>query len=195
MFINLVHDRLPHPVSIVVSTEGIFVKATDIGRIFDYKNLQQFANAHTRLRVKHVVPRKMELPPSTLKVKIFTVEKAVRLLEGCKRKAAEYLKSILERGEDAEVLPLGPLKVSTCYRRAMQVEIMSEFCANSKKFNKFLEEFHTETCHLFEKLAEEYRMQRIRMHLEHESLEEFNLKEPPRTVFVHFGHEVFKYRL
>lgn len=189
MFINLIHDRLPHSVSIVVSTEGIFVKATDIGRVFNYKNLQQFANMHTRLRVKHIVPRKMDLLPSTLKVKIFTLEKAIHLLNNCKRKVADYLKLILERGDVAEVLPLGPLKVSTCYRRTMQIQIMSEFCANSKKFNEFLEEFQTEIFHLFGKLAKEYRMKRVRMHLEHESLEEF------KTVFVHFGHEVFKYRL
>lgn len=179
-----------------MSADGLpFVRAADVARILNYKNIYQFASTHARLRMKDVIYKRMDLPSTLLKTKIFSLEEVIELLKRYKGRSTYYLRFTLENSEVARVLPLEKTTVTTSYKKAMNVKIMVDSYANTLTFRDFLNQFKAKTFLLYEDLATEYVLRRTEIHSYNKSLESLRLPEPPRKLMVHFGNEVFEYRL
>lgn len=197
MFFKMTHARMPSPLVVVVSSDGLpFFRAREVGKILDYKNSYGFADRHAKLKIRDVVYKKLSLPRTVLDTKIFSLEETLDVLKKCKKRIATLLKFWLKNPEVVRVLPSSPRQVPCSDpKKCMQIRMMVDECGNSPTLEKFLDGFKIKTLELYEKMATDYFMERKEVHSFNDSLEEMLLPEPPRILMVHFGEDVYEYKL
>lgn len=187
---------MPSPLLVVLSSDGLpFFRAQDVGKILNYKNLHYFSNRHAKLKIEDIVYKKLGLPRTVLKTRVFSLEETLDVLKKSKKWTARLVRFWLGNPEKVQVLPPREIRASSDPRRCMQIRMMVDDCTNRTTLANFLEKFKMSTLELYDRMARDCFMKKKEIHVFEDSLDKMLLPEPPRVLMVHFGSEMHAYQL